>query len=544
MASESMQNLLRTNYESPNTVPVLYWDMEQGTAGLKQPITYSDPRFPGEPISLGATAGYAMGETMANENNWYSCVSADCVTMQDHLGKSAYLDSLLIHQWNKNPEIVQIFLGFNTNPPSLRRYPGRPAHYPPSNNNQPVNPAYDPTIRGWYIEASSSANQPNTVFTAPYPDFHGLGWMITGAKALYPYTRPEVTSTEIGVIGIDILIEEIASVMNNIKFLDDGKLTLFTGDDGQVVTDVEWTPTANSIYEQRDPQGFFYYDLQSPSVTESTWNDIRSTPAGEKKQITIESPDGDEEKRKLIFVKHLSDYNAQYYLVVFVDESEIVEPGTPQPSAQPTQAPNRSINIYVISASIGGGVILMIVIYLWNQHANLSKNATNVYDVADGAETELNVRTPQRVSRMELGSRSEGYEEATADAVTNVNGIIKVDAPEKNQRDAEVNAEMNRVCVERDHSEVEMKAKRDHRESSLQTEMSVQDWLLKIIPDVDAPILHALCEEFRKDELKTYGDVLECMAFGTLDVSDIKAYISQTKLSKMKAALIIKSIRT
>lgn len=164
----------------------------------------------------------------------------------------------------------------------------------------------------------------------------------------------EKSSTEIGVIGIDILIDEIASVMNNIKFLDNGKLTLFSGSSGQVVTDIEWVPSANSIYEQRSPQGFFYYDLQSPSVSSATWNDIRSTPAGDKKQITIESEDGDVEKNKLIFVKHLEEYNEQYYLVVFVDE---VQP-TGQPTGQPTSRLGLGLGLYLIATSL---VVVLVV---------------------------------------------------------------------------------------------------------------------------------------------------------------------------------------
>ena len=82
-----------------------------------------------------------------------------------------------------------------------------------------------------------------------------------------------------------------------------------------------------------------------------------------------------------------------------------------------------------------------------------------------------------------------------------------------------------------------------HRESVIQEEMSVRDWLLKMISDIDAPTLYALSEVFRNDGLNTYGDVLECIELGTLDLNDIKRYLNIVKLSKKKADMIVKAVQ-
>lgn len=378
MTSDSMTNLMRPDYVSPNNLnPTLYWDMEGGVSGLKPTVTYDNPRFKDQPISTGASAGYVMDTyspsntlvptLMTNKINWYDCNSNDCINMREQLGASATLDPLLIHTWNTNLEIVQMFLGFNTVPPSLRRYPGRPAHYPPnpdrSATNTPITPVYNPTLRGWYTSAVTA--RPATIFTAPYPDFHKLGWMITGAKALYKYERPMPTqlssTTPIGVFGIDILITDISNVLNKIKFLDTGKLTLFSGSNGQVVTDIEWDSSIkDSIYETRDPnnQGFFYTDLKSPVVTTSTWNKIRSTPAGQQKEILIMDPDDDDIVKELIFVSHLKDYDEQYYLVVFVDQIEIIKPV--QPAIDEMVDANKVTTGVLMGTLVGSMIFLML----------------------------------------------------------------------------------------------------------------------------------------------------------------------------------------
>lgn len=367
VTSLSTANVLRDDMLSPiGAQPQIYWDLDEGVAGLPLPVTSTDPRFLGQEISLTASNTYVMEPdagspeyTVANIATWYGCLDASCLDFQKKLGKTCYLDESMKYLWDKNEELIQMYIGFNTNPPSLRRYPARPAHSPTGEITGYGN-QYNPTIRPWY-EAAIDA-KPETIYTTPYKDAHGLGWMITGAKAVYDYERPidYSTATPIGVMGIDILITDIADVLNNIKFLESGKLTLFTGTSGQVVTDPEWDISAGTGSE------FYYGDLTKPAVSASTWDLISSTPAGETKEITVYK-DGDEgnddsSNKSLIYVKHLSDYNAQYYLAVFVDEEEILKPVNP--AIEEMKSSNAIVSGALVGSLFGSMIILVSLMYL------------------------------------------------------------------------------------------------------------------------------------------------------------------------------------
>ncbi len=68
---------------------------------------------------------------------------------------------------------------------------------------------------------------------------------------------------------------------------------------------------------------------------------------------------------------------------------------------------------------------------------------------------------------------------------------------------------------------------------------SIRDWLADLVPDIDGPTLHALTIEFKKDSIANYGNVLECIDSGVLEVSDIKDYLKTAQLPKMKSVRIL-----
>jgi hypothetical protein len=333
MTDYTCRNLFRSDFNTPlNGFPTsstsLYYDLWNGdnppTENLKAPLTAS-PRFNGKKVSLGASAGFAKNQKMSDVVNWNQ-------NLKDTMLKTSYLDDDFIHMWNAHSQVLQIYMGFSTSPASFRRYPGRPVYTEAAaiSAADAINAmAYDPPARPWYVAAM--ATKTKTVYTAPYPDFHGLGWMITGARAVYDTVDVTSTSTPIGVVGIDLLMENIAEVLNGIKFLSNGKLSLFHGSDGQVVTDIELDYATASTE-------MYYTQLKSPAVSRTLWSAIRSTSSGGSKKLTID-PDGklidateidaNSDTNTYVFVKHLSQYAGQYYLVVFVAAKEILAPVTP-----------------------------------------------------------------------------------------------------------------------------------------------------------------------------------------------------------------------
>ena len=182
---------------------------------------------------------------------------------------------------------------------------------------------------------------PDTAFASPYFDAFGKGWLITGSRVIL-----DDNGVLLGVVGADILIDSVNKVLDGIQFLEGGKLTLFE-ESGQVVSDPEWTST---IQQQEDI--FTYTDLQAPAVSSSTWNQIKSVDVDEKKTVSF----GDYKA----FTYHMSAYGGKYYLVVFVQESEILEP-LDEP-IDDLDAANASISILLSVITVVVFLVLMVVV--------------------------------------------------------------------------------------------------------------------------------------------------------------------------------------
>lgn len=346
VVSLGTENVFRSDYNTPlggYPNPTLYWDMEAGVSGLKAP-TGTTPRFGNKIVSLDASSSFVT--SLSNSDIQTTSDSGSWTGVDATMKQTTYLDDSLIHMWDNNPQLLQIFLGFNTGPPSLRRYPGRAVYTETFVPPQADPKLYNPTLRGWYLEAVKSPKK--TIFTAPYPDFHGLGWMITGARTLYDYPlNPGYVDIPIGVVGVDILIGSIAEVLNSIKFLETGKLSLFTGANGQIVTDSEWDYLSATTEA-------FYDVLANPAVSTSTWEQIAQTPVGTVQEISIENSSG---AKELIYVKHLSEYGGQYYMTVFVTEDEIMLPL--KPALESMKSSNVSVTITLVTSLFVSMILLL-----------------------------------------------------------------------------------------------------------------------------------------------------------------------------------------
>lgn len=90
VTSLSTANVLRDDMLSPiGAQPQIYWDLDEGVAGLPLPVTSTDPRFLGQEISLTASNTYVMEPdagspeyTVANIATWYGCLDASCLDFQ------------------------------------------------------------------------------------------------------------------------------------------------------------------------------------------------------------------------------------------------------------------------------------------------------------------------------------------------------------------------------------------------------------------------------------------------------------------------------
>ena len=307
--SFATENVLSSAYNASLT-EVTYYD-DGNSASLAQPLGF-DP-------SISRTYGSHGNESVSLEASSFFITSTSrseygaviTPTMAHIRNRTANIDPFFKDMYNRSSSIYGMYLGFGTSTSLFRRYPGR--------NTFLDNPEYDPSGRPWYTAAVA---RPDTaVFTAPYVDAHGAGWMITAARAIYD---PDVkVPTIIGVAGVDLLITDMKELVDSITFLKSGKVALIDVPSGQVVTDRDWDLNSKSFVSScapdtgSSPDPFMYCDLK-PKIKEQQWESIKLLQSG----ATINF----EAKGAGIYATRLNLFDGQYVLLAFVPLSEIFEP--------------------------------------------------------------------------------------------------------------------------------------------------------------------------------------------------------------------------
>ena len=295
---------------------------EYGDTFLKPPLTQDSRQL--KPVSFDASSYYFPGSVPENISDF---------TLSQNLTRdlTAHGDTFFKTSYNNNKDFVAEYFGADENC-MFRHYPGI------GTLDTDPNREYDPCTRPWYTDATS--NEGETIYTSPYRDFNGKGWMITLSDTVYN----ESSSEFIGVIGGDMLIVSINGLLEQITFLDSGKVSLFETN-GQVVGDKEWP------LDKDDPTIYTYQTLQNPAIPDGTWDKISSVPTGETDVIEYDTG-GD---TYLAIVTHISDFAGRYLVVVFVKKDEITDP------VDPIIADINEKNGTIIGIIVGISVALMVV---------------------------------------------------------------------------------------------------------------------------------------------------------------------------------------
>nr|WP_198508984.1 methyl-accepting chemotaxis protein [Bacillus sp. FJAT-44742] len=100
---------------------------------------------------------------------------------------------------------------------------------------------FDPTVRPWYLAASEQTN--DVIWTEPYEDAGSGDMVITAAKAV------EGSDGVIGVVGVDIYLDELSAMMADIDISYNGYITLLHND-GMAVTHPDDTIQGTHLGEE------------------------------------------------------------------------------------------------------------------------------------------------------------------------------------------------------------------------------------------------------------------------------------------------------
>jgi len=293
--AETTSNSLRHDYVMNLSLPN-YMDLEP-----KKPLT-SDAR--NDEVSLSAST-YFVTDSSSD-----TIFDNELISLRN---RTNTFDVFFENAYSNYADLIIVYEGFPTNKSLFRQYPGA--------EMRDSSRSYDATARPWYNDAVAEGN---TIFTSPYPDKFGKGWIITCARVIANpfapvdnYVNSNYSDEVRGVVGADLTIATLNAILGNITFLETGKLTLFE-ESGQVVSDPEWDASAANENE------FTFHDLMHPPVSQELWNIIYATPTNNADMtgvITKIKSNG-----YFIYVNHMQQYGAKYYIVAFVLEEEITAP--------------------------------------------------------------------------------------------------------------------------------------------------------------------------------------------------------------------------
>lgn len=362
VAQMSADTLRRDGYSMSMDEPS-YFDYEHM---LAEPLSTDSRQVLN--VSFSHSSYYVTGATPAD-------ITSFSDEIKDTRNATAHVDDYYRYVYDVKDSLVGAYTAFDTVPePFIRSYPGSVID---------DTRTYDPTVRDWYVDAIAHYNAEGVSgggsISLPYIDAFGKGFLITSTRVITE--RPVIgyadTGTILGVSGSDIVVSDIQAVLDSIQFLDTGKLTLFTTG-GIVVSDAEWNPdlTTTSI--------FTYADLTNPAVSADQWASIEGVAAGTTETIKSNGYH--------LFVKHLSEYGAQYYLVVFVKTSEILAPSDEIVEDMETNNAVISVTLAVVFAVLFI-VVLGVILHLVNGIlASFTETERNVDQLlANVGHTERNI---------------------------------------------------------------------------------------------------------------------------------------------------------
>ena len=305
-----------------------------------------------------------------------------------HLGLTAWMDALVDAAWLSSPNWIQVFLGIKSNDPStgmFRSFPGSVREaLPPSFNNKPGTPEgrlYNVQVRPWFTAAMASAMQgftfqggrkdqlqakrPTITLTEPYTDADGKGDLVTLAAPIITYDASNPAGAVKGVVGSDLVVESLRSLVNSIRFRETGEAFVFHKDTKLVLASQQLTtqdtiagklPTIDQLsWLSGSPNKFGKDDMYKRLCVQAADTDKKKTD--EENYIRVGS--GNDE----VMMVSGEVWQGKYCLVMVTKVKEIEEPITAQIDAIEKSAMTLFL-APMVTAAVCGGVLLTIVILL------------------------------------------------------------------------------------------------------------------------------------------------------------------------------------
>ncbi|CAM9102347.1 unnamed protein product [Ectocarpus fasciculatus] len=108
-----------------------------------------------------------------------------------------------------------------------------------------IAPCFDPTVRPWYQKAADEEYDSETylgpaIITDPFKGAIDDDWLVALARAVYSYSDSDL----LGVVGMDVRLEQVQESVEAINFLETGYSILATAEEGVVLAAGVWDKNA------------------------------------------------------------------------------------------------------------------------------------------------------------------------------------------------------------------------------------------------------------------------------------------------------------
>ena len=247
---------------------------EPSTSELKPPLSYDDrwhcvstvnDATTGcnsvtrkQQISLGASSVYITGSSTSGDG----FDTADAATWL-HINRSTVVDLFVKNAWKDMEAWLDVYIAGLSSSAMLRQYPGSVGNLETASVGSTTR-TYDPSSKGWYTDVAPAdgsfklaekttgeylEQRPRTI-SSPYLSDFGRGYLLSISG---PLAGP--SGTVEGVIGADIAVNSLQSLVTTIKSRETGEAHFFERATGLVVAsrqlDASFTvtkiPTINDL---------------------------------------------------------------------------------------------------------------------------------------------------------------------------------------------------------------------------------------------------------------------------------------------------------
>jgi hypothetical protein len=254
-----------------------------------------------------------------------SILTTDLNTTRDY---SFHLTDKMKSIFDKRDQnkIVNTYIAFTND--GFRIFPG-----------QTMDNDYAPTARSWYTCAMTESS--GVCITGAYRDANSGEWMITVSHKIV-----DDSENVLGVIGVDILIQDIRKSVSDIVIYDSGSATLLHGMSGDVVADAECPMTVN------DYAGCTYDSLVDPAISMETWNTIRSINAGKTIRLNTGA--------YLIIAQRIERFN-DFYFLLFLPTNKVTE--SIDRISNDIDNTKKDIGVFIAMTTAIGFVIVLVITF-------------------------------------------------------------------------------------------------------------------------------------------------------------------------------------